>query len=76
MQYIIQEVRKLSVIERLGIITDIWDEIKESEELEAVSEEEKNILLCRLENYKKNPNSATDWTDLKQKIYEKYRQQN
>ncbi len=29
---IVQEIRRLSVIDRLNILTDIWDEIKESQE--------------------------------------------
>jgi putative addiction module component (TIGR02574 family) len=63
---IFSEIRRLNVIERLNIITDIWDEIKESQELTSVSEEDKKILLGRLANYRANPESATDWTNLKQ----------
>ena len=69
---IVQELRELNVIERLNILTDIWDEIKESRELEFVSDEEKRLLLNRLANYRSNPGSAKDWTDLKQEVYEKY----
>lgn len=36
---IVQEIRRLDVIERLDIVTDIWNEIRESQELETVSEE-------------------------------------
>jgi putative addiction module component (TIGR02574 family) len=73
---IFSEIRKLNVIERLNIITDIWDEIKESQELTSVSEEDKKILLGRLANYRTNPESATDWTTLKQDIYDRYPDQN
>lgn len=38
---IVKELRGLNVIERMNIITDMWDEIKESRELELVSDEEK-----------------------------------
>ncbi len=69
---IVQQLRKLNVIERLNIITDMWDEIKESRELEFVSDEEKKLLLNRLANYRSNPGSAKDWADLKQEVYEKY----
>jgi putative addiction module component (TIGR02574 family) len=69
---IVQELRELNVIERLNIITDMWDEIKESRELELVSDEEKKLLLNRLANYRSNPGSAKDWKDLKQEVYERY----
>ena len=69
---IINEIRKLNVFDRLNIITDIWDEIKESKDLEPVSDEEKKLLLKRLEKYKADPDSATDWTQLKQEIYDRY----
>jgi len=69
---IVQELRELNVIERLNIIADLWDEIKESRELEFVSDEEKRLLLNRLANYRSNPGSAKDWTDLKQEVYKKY----
>jgi len=67
---IVQQLRELNVIERLNIITDMWDEIKESRELEFVSDEEKRLLLNRLANYRSNHGSAKEWTDLKQEVYE------
>ncbi|MCF6268919.1 MAG: addiction module protein [Melioribacteraceae bacterium] len=72
---IVSEIRKLNVIERLNIVTDIWDEIKESQELEAISENDKRILLNRLANYRANPDSATDWKNLKQEVYDKHAEQ-
>ncbi len=72
---IVHEIRRLNVIERLNIVADIWDEIKESKELEVVSEEDKRILLNRLANYQANPNSATDWNELRQDIYDGYAEQ-
>uniref|UniRef100_Q3AUB4 Dihydropteroate synthase n=1 Tax=Chlorobium chlorochromatii (strain CaD3) TaxID=340177 RepID=Q3AUB4_CHLCH len=69
---IIYGIRKLNVVERLNIITDIWDEIKDSQELEIVSENDKKVLLDRLANYRANPEFATDWDELKQKIHDRY----
>jgi putative addiction module component (TIGR02574 family) len=68
-QEIIQEIRNLDVIERLDIITDIWDEIKDSEKTEVISHNEKEILLKRLARYKNNPDSAVDWETLKGAVY-------
>jgi len=69
---IVYGIRKLDVIERLNIITDIWDEIKESRELETVSENDIRLLLSRLANYRTNPDSATEWAELRQEIYDRY----
>ncbi len=65
-------IRNLNVIERLNIITDIWDEIKDSRELEITSEHDKQILLNRLANYKADPDSAIDWAELKKEIQDRY----
>ncbi len=65
-------IRRLNVIERLNIISDVWDEIKDSRELETVSEDDRRILLDRLANYKADPDSATDWADLRQETYDRY----
>jgi putative addiction module component (TIGR02574 family) len=62
---IFNEIRKLCVIERLNIITDVWDEIKESKALEPITDEEKRLLMNRLADYRENPQSAADWTELK-----------
>ncbi len=68
---IVYGIRKLNVGERLSLITDIWDEIKDAREFETVSESDKKLLLNRLSNYRKNPDSASDWDDLRQEIYDK-----
>jgi len=73
---IVQQLRELNVIERLNIITDMWDEIKESRELEFVSDKEKELLLNRLANYRSNPGSAKDLSDLKQDVYQRYSKEN
>ena len=69
---IASEIRKLGVLQRLDILADMWDEMKESKELEAVSTEEKIILLNRLSNYRENPGSAEDWEKLKREVLDKY----
>jgi len=62
---IVYGIRRLNVIERLNIISDVWDEIKDSQGLETVSEDDRRILLNRLANYRADPDSATDWAYLK-----------
>jgi len=49
--------------------------IKRSQELTSVSEEDKKLLLNRLANYRVDPESATNWINLKQDIYDRYSEQ-
>lgn len=72
---LVHEIRRLQVIERLNLVTEIWDEIKESQELETVVEDEKRLLMNRLAQYRANPDSATDWTDLRKEMYDRYAEQ-
>lgn len=69
---IVHGIRKLSVAERLDIVSVIWDEIKDSQELEAMSDYDKKLLLNRLSNYRENPESAIDWDELKQVIHDRH----
>jgi len=74
-------IRQLDVFERLSIITEIWDEINDSKiwdeinnskNMEILTERDKMILLNRLSDYRKNPASAVDWTNLKKDTYQQY----
>ena len=71
---IVYGIRRLNVTERLNIISDVWDEIKDSRELETISEDDRRILLSRLANYRAAPDSATDWAELRQEMYDRYAQ--
>lgn len=65
---IVHQIRKWPPMERLNLISEIWDEIKEAKELISVSEDEKELLLDRLANFRANPESAVDWETLKRKF--------
>nr|VFK66082.1 MAG: putative addiction module component, TIGR02574 family [Candidatus Kentron sp. UNK]VFK69371.1 MAG: putative addiction module component, TIGR02574 family [Candidatus Kentron sp. UNK] len=69
---IVQGIKSLDVIERFNIITDIWDDIKESQELKTISEDDRELLLNRLANYRSDQGSATDWAKLKQEVHNRY----
>ena len=69
---IVYGIKRLNIIERLNVISDVWDEIIDSQELETVSEDDRRILLNRLANYRADPDSATDWAELRQETYDRY----
>nr|VFJ42763.1 MAG: hypothetical protein BECKDK2373C_GA0170839_100237 [Candidatus Kentron sp. DK] len=59
----------LDVFGQFNVIPDIRDRIRDAQASEVISEEERKLLLARLANYRSNPDSATDWADLKQAVH-------
>ena len=49
----------------IGCSKYLWNEIKESKELEPITDDEKRVLLNRLANYQSDPDSAIDWQILR-----------
>jgi len=72
---IISALRQSDIVEVL--LNQIFKsrKIKRSQELTSVSEEDKKLLLNRLANYRVDPESATNWINLKQDIYDRYSEQ-
>lgn len=63
----INEIRKLSVEERILMVEEIWDSIANdtsSEELK-ISEEEKQEIIRRLENHKLKNQKTYSWDEVK-----------
>jgi len=65
---ILKELHNLSVANRLSIVTNIWEEIKETEELRGVTIKQKELLMERSANYNAKPEMAVDWSILKQEV--------
>ena len=64
----IEDIKKLSVSERILIVEDIWDSITSSKESFPVSDEQKKELDLRLEAYYKNPDEGRSWKEVKDNI--------
>lgn len=64
----IENIKKLSIAERILIVEDIWDSIIFSKESFPVSDEQKKELDLRLEAYYKNPNEGRSWKEVKANI--------
>jgi len=65
----INDILKLPVEERLGIMEKIWESLDENVPYD---EDEINIAKERYEEYKKNPESTLDWNDVKKELFQKY----
>ncbi|MEJ2105017.1 MAG: addiction module protein [Ignavibacteriaceae bacterium] len=64
----LENIKKLSIAERILIVEDIWDSIISSEEDFPITDEQKRELDSRLEAYYKNPNEGKSWEEVKDNI--------
>jgi len=64
----VAEILQLSVAERIQIVEDIWDSIRESSEELVLSDGEKRELDKRLESYRENPDEGIEWETLKKNL--------
>lgn len=58
----------LSVAERIRLVEDIWDSIREVPESVELTEEEKEELDKRLAAYHQNPDAGSPWKMVKERI--------
>jgi len=64
----VAEILELSVAERIQIVEDIWDSIRQNPDEISLSETEKQELEKRLENYEQNPSEGIEWEALKKNL--------
>jgi putative addiction module component (TIGR02574 family) len=62
------DVLALSVSERIQLVEDIWDSIATAQPPAGLTEAQRAELDRRLESHRKNPDSGSDWPEIKQKI--------
>ncbi|HEX7679385.1 MAG TPA: addiction module protein [Thermoanaerobaculia bacterium] len=65
----IAEIRKLSVPERLQLVTEIWDSILDTPELLPVSDELAEELQRRLEAHRASPEDSEPWESVDRKVF-------
>ena len=64
----IEDIKRLSVAERILIVEDIWDSIISSEDDFPISDAQKKELDSRLEAYYKNPKEGKSWKEVRDNI--------
>ena len=65
----ITEIRKLSVPERLQLVTEIWDSILDTPELLPVSDELAEELQRRLDAHRASPEDSEPWESVDRKVF-------
>ena len=64
----IDEIKKLSISERIQLVEDIWDSIMAEPESIELTDAQKQEIDKRLENYNNNNQSGSPWNEVKQRI--------
>ncbi|HEX6044997.1 MAG TPA: addiction module protein [Pyrinomonadaceae bacterium] len=60
-----EEVKKLSIPERLALVQEIWDSIAEDNACFELTDEQRQELDRRLESFRANPSQGRTWEEIK-----------
>lgn len=63
-----QELKKLSVAERILLVEEIWDRIAVDQESLQVTDAQRQELDRRLDAYHASPEEGSSWEDVKRRI--------
>ena len=59
------EIKKLSIAERLLLVEEIWDSIAAENEAFDLSQSQREELDRRIESFKQNPSQGRTWEEIK-----------
>jgi putative addiction module component (TIGR02574 family) len=63
-----EEIKKLSVAERIMIVEEIWDSIAADQESLKITEAQRSELDRRLDAYYASPEDGSPWGEVKRRI--------
>ena len=64
----VEEIRGLSVAERLELLDVIWDTLAEDPAAIPLTDTQKNELDRRLEEYRRNSHQGSSWDEVKARL--------
>lgn len=67
----IDQIRTLTVKERIDLIDAIWDSIVEDEPLPVLTDAQKAELQRRIEAHRRNPGESLEWAEVVKRIRER-----
>ena len=67
-QNTIDDIKKLSVTDRISVIEDIWESILKSEAQYPIPDEQKRELDIRLKENTENPDQVKSWDEVRKNI--------
>lgn len=60
-----EQVKKLSIVERIALVEEIWDSIVEDNGCFELTEAQKQELDRRIESFRTNPSPGRTWEEIK-----------
>ena len=72
-QITLEEIRKLSVTERLELLEKIWDSLHDAPQAVPLSDAQRRELDRRLEDLEQNPGSVESWETVRRYVRERKR---
>jgi putative addiction module component (TIGR02574 family) len=66
-----EAIMALSVPERVRLAQDIWDTLQPTAEQLPLTEEQRQVLDTRLEEHRRDPDSAVPWEEVKARLESK-----
>ena len=60
-----EEVKRLSIAERIALVEEIWDSIAEDNGCFDLTEAQKQELDRRIESFRANPSQGRTWEEIK-----------
>ena len=70
-QALVEQIKKLSITERILIVEDIWNSIALSNDELSLTKDQKAELNRRLTDYNNNKLKGSDWKSVKKRIESK-----
>jgi putative addiction module component (TIGR02574 family) len=67
-----EEIRRLSVDERIRLIQDIWEGIAADSDPPPLTDTERSEIQRRIADHKRDPSSAIPWEDALATLRERY----
>lgn len=61
----LDEIRRLSVAQRIGLVEDIWDTIADDTDTDVLTDAQRNELGARLARYRQGASQRMDWEEIK-----------
>ena len=68
MSVTLDEIRRMTVTERLKLIGDVWETLLEEEEALPLSEAQAREIQRRLESYRRGPDAGISWEEFQAQL--------